>query len=106
MEINLNDMSLDELKKLQTQINKAISSFEERRKQEVMAQLEAKAKEMGFTMAELLGKSAVKGKSRSAAAPKYAHPENPSVTWSGRGRKPGWVVEALAAGKSLDDLAI
>jgi DNA-binding protein H-NS len=25
-------------------------------------------------------------------------------TWSGRGRRPGWVLEALKAGKSLDDL--
>ncbi len=25
--------------------------------------------------------------------------------WSGRGRRPAWIVEALAAGKSLDDFA-
>ena len=26
-------------------------------------------------------------------------------TWSGRGRKPGWFVNALAEGKSLESLA-
>ncbi len=34
-------------------------------------------------------------------APKYRHPENTEITWSGRGRKPAWIVEGLEAGKSL-----
>ena len=25
-------------------------------------------------------------------------------TWSGRGRRPGWIIAALAAGKTLDEL--
>ena len=33
-------------------------------------------------------------------------PENPALTWSGRGRKPRWFVDALAAGKTEDDLTI
>jgi DNA-binding protein H-NS len=28
------------------------------------------------------------------------------VTWSGRGRQPGWIKEALAKGKGLDDFLI
>ncbi|MBM9595997.1 H-NS histone family protein [Roseitranquillus sediminis] len=28
------------------------------------------------------------GQMRSAQIPKYRHPENPSLTWSGRGRQP------------------
>ena len=43
---------------------------------------------------------------RSAVAPKYRSPTNPSETWSGRGRKPKWVEEHLAAGKSLEALLI
>ena len=35
---------------------------------------------------------------------KYAHPENPSQTWSGRGRRPRWVTEQIESGKSLEDL--
>jgi DNA-binding protein H-NS/nucleoside phosphorylase len=38
--------------------------------------------------------------------PKYANPENPSQTWTGRGRQPGWVRELLASGKRLEDLEI
>ncbi len=47
-----------------------------------------------------------KGVKRRATAPKYRHPENPEVTWSGRGRRPSWVNEALEKGRSLEDLAI
>ena len=33
------------------------------------------------------------------------NPDNAEETWSGRGRKPRWVEQALAAGKTLADLA-
>ena len=43
---------------------------------------------------------------RRAVHPKYQNPDNPEENWSGRGRKPKWVEEKLAAGQSLDELAI
>lgn len=36
----------------------------------------------------------------------YAHPFEPSLTWTGRGRKPVWVIEMLEQGKTLEDLRI
>jgi DNA-binding protein H-NS len=36
--------------------------------------------------------------------PKYINPDNRSETWSGRGRRPRWVVAQLKAGKKLNDL--
>jgi DNA-binding protein H-NS len=68
-----------------------------------MAAATAKAREFGFSLADLTGG---KKAPRPAQPPKYAHPENASVTWSGRGRRPGWVKEALAKGKSLDEFLI
>ncbi len=38
--------------------------------------------------------------------PKYSNPLAPSQKWSGRGKRPRWVIAALAAGRSLDDLRI
>jgi DNA-binding protein H-NS len=38
---------------------------------------------------------------KQKAEPKYRHPDNPDLTWSGRGRKPGCIAEALETGKSL-----
>jgi DNA-binding protein H-NS len=43
---------------------------------------------------------------RRAVHPKYQNPDNPTDTWSGRGRKPKWIEDQLASGKSLDALVI
>lgn len=41
-----------------------------------------------------------KPKARSASGAVYT---NGVKEWSGRGRRPAWIIEGLAAGKSLDD---
>jgi DNA-binding protein H-NS len=38
--------------------------------------------------------------------PKYRNPLAPSQEWSGRGKRPKWVIAALEAGQRLDDLKI
>jgi len=97
-------MSLKELRQLQKDLAKAISTYEDRHKAEARTKLEAIAKEMGYSLAELIGIE-VKA-TRAAAVAKYRHPENAAVTWSGRGRKPLWFVESLEAGKAPEELAI
>lgn len=104
MDINLNKLSLKELKELQSQVARAISSFEDRRKKEALAELEEKARSMGFSLAELTG--ATISRKRAPASVKYANPANPDETWSGRGRKPRWFADALASGKSPEDLTV
>jgi DNA-binding protein H-NS len=101
---NLNGMSLKELKELHSQVAKAIAEFSDRKKKEAIAALEEKAREMGFSWAELTGTSVPR--KRSPAVAKYVNPADSSDTWSGRGRKPRWFAAALAAGKSPSDLAI
>ncbi|MFN3577550.1 MAG: H-NS family nucleoid-associated regulatory protein [Tabrizicola sp.] len=104
MNIDLNSLSLKELKDLQSQVARAIAGYEERRKKEVLAELDEIAKAKGYSLAELTGMSAGRRKTHSVA--KYANPANPADTWSGRGRKPRWFSEALAKGKKPQDLAI
>lgn len=104
MDTDLNSLSLKELKELQARIARAISSYEDRRKKEALAELEEKARQMGFSLAELTGASS--GRAKAPVAPKYANPADRTETWSGRGRKPRWFAEALKAGKSPSDLAI
>jgi DNA-binding protein H-NS len=104
VKIDLDALSLKELKELQSQVAKTISGFEVRKKQEAIAKLEEHARTFGFTLGELVG-SAVPRK-RKSVAPKYANPANKSDTWTGRGRRPRWVEAALKSGKSMDDLAI
>lgn len=101
---DLEALSLSELKKMRKDVAKAISTFEDRQKAEARAKVEALARDLGYTLAELVGTGTKS--SRAPAAAKYRHPENPALTWSGRGRKPRWFLEALEGGKTASDLAI
>ena len=103
-DFDLEALSLSKLKKMQKDIAKAISTFEDRQKAEARAKVEAFARDLGYSLAELVG---TETKTVRAPAPaKYRHPENPALTWSGRGRKPQWFVDALEAGKPAADLAV
>ncbi|EPX75639.1 H-NS family nucleoid-associated regulatory protein [Salipiger mucosus] len=101
--VNLEELSLDELKQLQKDVSKAIETFEARRKKEARAAAEAVVREMGFSLSEVADAPTSK---RSKGVPKYQHPENSELTWTGRGRKPAWFIEAVEAGKSPEDLLI
>ena len=103
-DFDLEALSLSELKKMQKDVAKAISTFEDRQKAEALAKVEALARDLGYSLAELVGTE--KKSSRAPAAAKYRHPGNSGLTWSGRGRNPQWFVEALAAGKMAEDLAV
>jgi DNA-binding protein H-NS len=103
-DFNLEALSLKDLKALQKDLAKAISTYEDRHKAEARAKLEAIAKEMGYSLADLIGVE-VKA-TRSAAVAKYRHPENAALTWSGRGRKPLWFVDYVNAGNNPSELAI
>jgi DNA-binding protein H-NS len=106
MPFDLEELSLPELKKLQKDVDKAITSFEARQKTAAWAELEAKAKELGFSLNQLLDDAPAKKKS-APAKPKYRNPANPDQTWSGRGRKPRWLTVALTSvGAKMEDFAI
>jgi DNA-binding protein H-NS len=106
MEIDLNELSLAELKALQSRVARAIASYEERRKKRALAELEEKARELGFSgLSEVTGLQAA-GRRKPASAAKYANPDNPADTWTGRGRRPAWFTAALAAGRTAEDLAV
>lgn len=103
MNIDLNALSKEELKKLKSDVEKALVTLDQRRKAEARKAAEQAAKEFGFSLDEVVGRE--KG-SKKVSVAKYANPADPSQTWSGRGRQPGWIKEGLAQGKSMDDFAI
>ena len=100
-EVDLENMSLKELKQLQKNVAKAISTFEDRKKKDALAKLEAQAAEMGFSLSDLTN-----GKGGKISAPKYRNPDDASQTWTGRGRKPGWFVDALERGVTPEEMLI
>ncbi|TRD21533.1 H-NS family nucleoid-associated regulatory protein [Palleronia caenipelagi] len=103
MDLNLDQMSRDDLKALQRDVEKALATLDDRRRAEARMAAEQAAKEFGFSLEEIL---AAQKKSGKKNPPKYCNPEDPRQTWSGRGRQPQWIKDALAAGKPLDEFAI
>lgn len=104
--INLDNMSRAELVKLRGDVDKAIASLADRERKKAIEAAERVAAEHGFSLAELTGGAipAKRGKAKSPA--KYRNPADPTQTWSGRGRKPRWIIEASAAGRDLADYEI
>lgn len=106
MHIDLAAMSLEELKSLKRQVDRQIDGWQERKRREAIAAAEEAAREHGFNLSDL-GLAGGGRRRRSAPSPaRYANPADPTQTWGGRGRRPAWIKEALAAGKDLEDLAI
>ena len=102
MQLDLNSLDLNQLKKLRNNVDKAIETYSQRAKEQARKELEMRAKELGFTLVEL---TQLKSK-RPPVLAKYKNPYNSKETWTGRGRKPKWVSNHLDDGGTLDDLAI
>lgn len=61
----------------------------------------------GLTFEQVFGGKRSRGKAKtSKVKPKYRNPADPSQTWAGRGKRPRWFADALAAGKKEKDLLI
>ena len=105
MAINLKKMSISELNELISDARLVLA-----KKREVAAKLRKLADDNGLDISDLMATDKVKKtkakKSRGKVAPKYKNPANSAETWTGRGRQPVWVAEALVGGKSLEDLLI
>jgi DNA-binding protein H-NS len=96
-------MSFKELQELELKIKKAKAGAQERSRAEVRKKIETIAADAGFKLSELFGGRG--GKGRTVAA-KYANPDNPGETWTGRGRKPRWLSAKLGDGAKIEKFLI
>ena len=90
-------------KELKAQAEALLQQAEEARHAEiaaVVAEIRAKMKEYGISVADLKG-GAKKPKSRGGVAAKYRNPVT-GESWSGRGRAPKWLAEEVSKGRSKD----
>jgi len=89
------------------QLKKQAEGFRNQERAGIIDGIRKKISEYGLTAADLkLSGRMPKARSiKSSAEAKYRSPNG--ETWSGgRGRKPRWVTEAIAAGKSLSEFEI
>lgn len=100
--INVEKLSLKDLLDLQARVERAISVAKDRERAEVKQKIASLAESAGFSVGELFG---ARGRGKAVVA-KYVNPDNRSETWTGRGRKPNWLVAKLGKGAKMDDFAV
>lgn len=105
LDTDFDTMSLAELKLLKKHITKAIAMYEQRKKKLALHELENRAVELGFSLSEIAALATRKSGGEKGRA-KYRHPEDPNITWVGRGRHPDWFRNAVRSGISADDLLV
>ena len=99
----LDKMSYAELLKLQERIEAAIAAKRIEDAASTKEQLRAMAEKAGFSLNDLFGK---RGARKGAGEAKYRNPKDTSQTWTARGRKPNWLVEAVKKGAKLESFGI
>ena len=102
--INIDKLSLKELVSLHGKVKSAIVEARTRERSDVKKKLTELAEMSGFSLSELFGD--MRGKKKPTGIAKYANPEDKSDTWTGRGRKPNWVVARLKKGAKLSEFEI
>ena len=103
----LNDLPKEELQSLSSAIDEELERREQMRREKARAEIERIAMEAGLSVKELVGKSKKKAAGgKKKLPPKYRHPENPELTWVGRGKQPDWFKAAIENGTPREDLLI
>ncbi len=103
---DISNLTLNQLQTLVAAAQERIVEVEEEERKQALDKVQAAADAVGMSPAELLKHFAVGARARKPVKPKYHNPDNPSETWTGRGRKPEWVKTALEAGKTLAEMEI
>jgi DNA-binding protein H-NS len=103
----LEKMSYAELAELREHVDVAMDAARAAEKQKIRSEMENLAKRSGLSLADIIdvprSRSKMKG---TKVPPKYRNPQKPEETWTGRGRQPIWLVNAMKKGKKLESFKI
>src|SRR5215216_7959276 len=105
---NFDGMSVDELWQLHEELSQLLSvrlTSEKRELEKRLSQLR-REKEMRQTDAPDVRSAPRERKKYPRVFPKYRNPEEPSETWSGRGKQPRWLTAALKTGHKIEEFVI
>lgn len=103
MAINVDNLSLKDLNELEAKLAKAKTQAAQAERTRLKEKIDSLLKGTGLTVHDLYG---VGKRGRGKSAAKYANPDDRSQTWTGRGRKPNWLVAKLKRGAKMTDFGI
>lgn len=102
------NLSLEELKDLQSRLDGEIKARTKEEISKVQQQIQALADSIGMTVEQIMTPHGMKiKKAGKTVGSRFRHPQKPELQWSGRGRKPLWIQEYLdQSGKDMNSLLI
>lgn len=103
--MDLSQLSLDELHSLLGQVQDKIEQRRKEAESRLIEDIRQKAALLGLSADELLGKLSGGKRPSKPVSAQYRDPAS-GAEWSGRGRKPLWVVQWLEGGHSMDEIRI
>jgi DNA-binding protein H-NS len=107
MAVNVDKMTLKELRDLESKVSAAIVRVQDQDRAELKSKIDELAKRHGVSVPELYGMGKGRGAGRGGkVAVKFMNPDNRSETWTGRGRQPRWLVAKLTKGAKVADFAV
>lgn len=101
MAIDLKSLSPKELQTLIANAEAHMQEAKTNQVQDVRKKIDALLNNAGLTLADVYpmrgGKAGKPGRTgkRGSVAPKYRNPDDPSQTWTGRGKQPLWFAAAI-----------
>jgi len=101
-------MSVDELWQLHEELSQVLSVRLTSEKRELEKRLAQLRREKESRQSEIVDARNPPRERRKypRVFPKYRNPEQPSETWSGRGKQPRWLTAALKTGHKIEDFVI
>lgn len=96
---------MQDITSLERELQKAKAEARERERKALKAKIDKLLDGTGFTIFEVYG-VAGKKRGKTVSVARYANPDDPTDTWTGRGRKPNWVLAQLKRGAKIEDFAI
>jgi DNA-binding protein H-NS len=136
MMMDITRIPLSELLQLQQQLPVEIERRRSIERDRVMEELSALARARGFVLEDLIGGKVApaerpevlaeqkpaalptqrpaigslpqlpQGRKRRSPPVKYRHPQQYDLTWTGRGKRPRWVMTWLAEGRRIEELGV
>ncbi|WP_336606171.1 H-NS histone family protein [Candidatus Rhodoblastus alkanivorans] len=106
--LNFESMSLEQLWALHVEVSTILSARILEQKSELERRLAIVSGSADIAGDAGLARSASQAKPRRKypkVSPQYRNPET-FETWSGRGKRPRWLVRAIASGQDMDDFRI
>ncbi len=107
--LNLDAMSVDEMWQLHEEISQVLSvrlTSEKGQLEKRLAQLRRETRLAEPADAQPLKDAPRERRKYPRVFPKYRNPDEPSETWSGRGKQPRWLAAALKIGHSIEEFVI